>query len=79
METTTVQEYVRLIIPQSKQQHEFNNKTESGQIRITERLNQIKLTISSNKIETQAIQKREIQEGLKNVLSTFKERMEQFF
>ena len=67
METTTVQEYVRLIIPQSKQQHEFNNKTESGQIRITERLNQIKLTISSNEIEAQTIKKRNSRRPQKRV------------
>ena len=32
MQTTTEQEYTRLVIPQSNQQHEFNNKTEATQI-----------------------------------------------
>ena len=32
IETTTEQEYTRLVIPQSKKQHEFKSKTETGQI-----------------------------------------------
>ena len=53
----------------------FNNKTEAGQIRMTDELNQIKSTISSNEIETQIIvMRREIERGLKDELSTFKEK-----
>ena len=44
---TTKQEYTRLIIPQPKQQHKFNNKTEAEQIRITDEMNQIKSTSPS--------------------------------
>ena len=40
METTTKQEYTRLVIAQTKQQHEFNNKIEAEKIRITDQLNQ---------------------------------------
>ena len=80
METRTEQEYTRLAIAQSKQQHEFNNKTEAEQIRITDELNHVKATISSNKIETQIIaMRREIQRGLKDKLSTFKEKFELSF
>ena len=50
IETTTEQEYTRLVIPQSKKQHEFKSKTETGQILITEELNQIKSTIREPKI-----------------------------
>ena len=42
METTTEQEYTRLVIAQTKQQHEFNNKIEAEKIRITDQLNQTK-------------------------------------
>ena len=59
METTTEQEYARLIIPQSKQQHQFNNKLEVDQIRITDELNLIKSTITYNEIETQIVMRRE--------------------
>ena len=59
METTTEQEYARLIIPQSKQQHQFNNKLEADQIRITDELNLIKSTITYNEIETQIVMRRE--------------------
>ena len=55
MEATIEQEYKRLAIPQSKQQHQFNNKIEAEQIRITDELSQIKSTIIFNKIETQKI------------------------
>ena len=80
METTTEQEYTRLIIPQSKQQHEFNNKIEAEKIRITDELNQIKSTICSNEIETQIIvMRREIERGLKDELSIFTEKFELFF
>ena len=80
METTTEQEYTRLIIPQSKQQHEFNNKIEAEKIRITDELNQIKSTICSNEIETQIIvMRREIERGLKDELSKFTEKFELFF
>ena len=41
METTIEQEYTRLVITQTKQQHEFNNKIEAEKIRTTE-LNQTK-------------------------------------
>ena len=80
METTKEQEYTRLIMPQSKQQHEFNNKIEAEQIRITEHLNQIKSTIRPNETETQiAVMKREIERGLKDELSKFKEKLELSF
>lgn len=50
------------------------------QIRITEEFNQIKSTISSNKIKTQIIvMKRVIEKGLKNQLSTFKEKVKLSF
>ena len=42
MKTTTEQEYTRLVIPQSKKQHEFNNKIESEQIQIANELNRFK-------------------------------------
>ena len=72
MDTTTEQEYTRLIIPKSKQQHEFNNKIEAEQIRITDELNQIKSTICSSEIETQIIvMRREIERGLKDERSKF--------
>ena len=61
METTTEQEYARLIIPQSKQQHQFNNNLEADQIRITDELNLIKSTINYNEIETQIVMRREIE------------------
>ena len=58
----------------------FNNKIEAEQIRITDELNKIKSTISSNEIETQIIvMRREIERGLKDELSTFKEKMELSF
>ena len=80
METRTEQEYTRLAIARSKQQHEFNNKTEAEQIRITDELNQVKATISSYEIETQIIvMRREIERGLKDELSTFKEKFELSF
>ena len=67
-------------MPQSKQQHEFNNKIEAEQIRITEHLNQIKSTTSPNETETQiAVMKREIERGLKDKLSKFKEKLELSF
>ena len=46
-ETTIEKEYWRLVIPQSKQQHEFNTKIEAEKVRITDELNHIKATISS--------------------------------
>ena len=67
-------------MPQSEQQHEFNNKIEAEQIRITDELNQIKSTISSNEIETQIIAlRREIERGLKDELSKFKEKFDLSF
>ena len=79
-ETATEQEYTRLVIPQSKQQREFNNKIEAEQIRITDELNQIKSSISSSETETEIIvMKRKIKRGLKDELSTFKEKMELSF
>ena len=67
-------------MPQSEQQHEFNNKIEAEQIRITDELNQIKSTISSNEIEIQIIAlRREIERGLKDELSKFKGKFELSF
>ena len=47
IETTIENEYSRLVIPQSKQQHKLNTKIEAEQVRITDELNQTKPTISS--------------------------------
>ena len=70
---------ISLYNSQSKQ-HEFNNKIEAEQIRITDKLNQIKATISSYEIETRIIvMRREIERGLKDELSTFKEKLELSF
>ena len=52
---TAKQEYTRLVISQSKEQYAFNTKIQAEQIRITDELNQIKSTISSNEIGTQII------------------------
>ena len=80
METTTEEEYTRLVMPQSKQQHEFNKKIEAEQIPITDELNQIKSKISSNEIETKIIvMRKKIERGLKDELNTFKEKMELSF
>ena len=80
IETTTEQEYTRLIILQSKQQHEFDNKIEAEEIRITGEVNQIKSTISPSEIETQIIVlRREIERDLKDELSKFKEKFELSF
>ena len=80
MEATTEEEYTRLIIQQSKQQHEFNNKIEAEEIRITDELNQIHSKISPNEIETQIIvMRREIERGLKDEESKFKEKFELSF
>ena len=76
MVTSPEHEYTRLVKPQAKQQYEFSNKTEAKQIRITDELNQIKSAISPNEIETQFIfMRREIEKGLKDQLSTFKEKV----
>ena len=80
METTTEEEYTRLIIQQSKQQHEFNNKIEAEEIRITDELNQINSKISPNEIETQIIvMRREIERDLKDEVSKFKEKFKLSF
>ena len=80
IETTTEQEYARLIILQSKQKHEFNNNIEAEEIRITGEVNQIKSTISPSEIETQIIVlRREIERDLKDDLSKFKEKFELSF
>ena len=76
IETSTEQEYTNLITPHSKQQHEFNNKIEAKQIRITDELNQIKSTISPSEIETQIIMRRQIERGLKGELCKFKDKFE---
>ena len=80
METTIEQEYIRLIILQSKQQHEFNNKIKAKQVRTTDELNQIKSAISPSEIETQIIvMRREIERGLKDEINTFKGKFELYF
>ena len=80
METTIEQEYIRLIILQSKQQHEFNNKIKAKQVRTTDELNQIKSAISPSEIETQIIvMRREIERGLKDEINTFNGKFELYF
>ena len=60
--------------------NEFNNKIEAEQIRITDELNQIKSAVSSNEIETQIIvMRREIERGLKDEVSKFREKFELHF